>query len=98
MQICSKGKVHWDIWHAAAIVKKICLFRPFISFIGAEFPGRKIIFYVAEHCIPFVGALLSSIINERRNSKIISSGLILTGHSSTHALQDVQALNSSAEI
>ena len=44
------------------------------------------------------GALLSSMISDRRNSIMISRGLIATGHSCTHAWHVVHARSSSALI
>ena len=65
---------------------------------GLNFQGAKLFSILLNMPFHSAGALLSSIMSERRNSKIISNGLMLTGHSCTQALQEVQALNSSAVI
>ena len=65
---------------------------------GLNFQGAKLFSILLNMAFHSCGALLSSIIKERRSSIIISSGEIETGHSSTQALQVVQARSSSTVI
>ena len=65
---------------------------------GLNFQGAKLFSVLLNIEFHSWGALLSSMMSERRNSKIISNGEIETGHSSTHALQVVQARSSSTLI
>src|ERR1700704_1430387 len=65
---------------------------------GLNFQGAKLFSILPNIVFHSGGALLSSITNDRRSSRIIVNGLIPTGHSSTQALHVVQALSSSVVI
>lgn len=65
---------------------------------GENFQGAKLFSMLLKVLFHSCGALLSSMISDLLSSVIISNGDMLTGHSSTHAIQVVQALSSSTEI
>src|SRR6187549_586845 len=65
---------------------------------GENFQGAKLFSTLPNIAFHSCGALLSSITKERRSSRMISRGEMETGHSSTQALQVVQARSSSTEI
>src|SRR5690242_17513721 len=57
---------------------------------GENFQGAKLVSMFWNIEFQDAGAPDSSIATYRRSSRMISSGLIITGHASTHALQLVQ--------
>src|SRR4030095_8766595 len=65
---------------------------------GENFQGAKLFSTLLNIAFHSCGALLSSITNERRSSRMISSGEMETGHSSTQALHVVHARSSSTVI
>ena len=80
----STRSIQHEVFNAQHSTRSIQLYSPSVHLSlssGLNFQGAKLFSILLN--IPFhsAGALLSSMIRERRNSKMISNGLMLTGHS-----------------